>query len=56
MDRETLYSRVARVDLPTMPAVFSRLMEITRSDKDASMEEVATIVNIDPALTARVLR
>ena len=56
MDRETLYSRVARVELPTMPTVLNKLMEITDSDKDASMEEVATIVNSDPALTARVLR
>jgi putative nucleotidyltransferase with HDIG domain len=56
MDRQTLYNRVARVELPAVPAVLNKLMEITGSDKDTSLEEVAKIVNSDPALTARVLR
>jgi len=56
MDRETLYNRIDRVELPTIPAVLNRLVEITGSDNDASLEEVARIVNSDPALTARVLR
>ncbi len=56
MDRETLYSRVALVELPAAPVVLNKLMEITHSDKDTCMAEVAKIVNGDPAITARVLR
>lgn len=47
---------LARVDsLPTLPAVATRLLEITLSDK-SSVGEIGNLLSRDPALTAKVLK
>jgi HD-like signal output (HDOD) protein len=43
------------VALPTLPLVASRLLEAI-ADPEAYSEEIARIVALDPALTARTLR
>jgi len=45
----------AMVALPTLPLVASRLLEAV-ADPDARSEEVARILALDPALTARTLK
>ncbi len=40
--------------LPTLPAVATRLLQLTASD-DATADEVVALVRCDPALTAKVL-
>jgi HD-like signal output (HDOD) protein len=42
-------------DLPTLPAVYQRVEAITR-DPDASCEQVARVVGMDPVCAARLLR
>ena len=45
----------ATTALPTLPLVASRLLEAI-ADPETSSEEVARIVSLDPALTARTLK
>jgi signal transduction histidine kinase/HD-like signal output (HDOD) protein len=42
-------------ELPTLPAVAVRLLELTADDR-SSVEEVVSLVSSDPALTARILQ
>lgn len=42
-------------DLPTLPAVAVRLLELT-ADDDSSLDEVASLISSDPSLTARILQ
>ena len=47
---------LGRMDqLPSMPAVVSRLMEIIQ-DRNSSMQDLAQALREDPPLTARILR
>ncbi|MCB1740070.1 MAG: GGDEF domain-containing protein [Gammaproteobacteria bacterium] len=41
--------------LPTLPAVAAQLIELGR-DPNASMEDVARVVRMDPAISAKILR
>ncbi|WP_278279274.1 HDOD domain-containing protein [Syntrophomonas palmitatica] len=52
----TLDSIVAAVnDLPALPAVVSRVMQLT-DDPNATAQDVSSVLNQDQAITARVLR
>src|SRR5437764_8292683 len=42
-------------ELPTLPAVAVRVMEVTGRD-NAEADEVVTLIQSDPALTARILQ
>jgi HD-like signal output (HDOD) protein len=42
-------------NLPTMPAVAVRVLELA-SDRDASVREIASVIENDSALAAKVLR
>src|SRR6185437_11761383 len=42
-------------DLPTLPAVAVRLLEVT-ADEKASVAEVVSLISSDPSLTARLLQ
>ena len=42
-------------ELPTLPAVVVRLLELT-SDDQASISEVVSLISSDPSLTARILQ
>ena len=42
-------------NLPTMPAVAVRVLELT-SSRDASVREIASVIENDPALASKVLR
>lgn len=42
-------------ELPTLPAVVVRLLEITADDQ-ASVKEVVSLISSDPSLTARILQ
>jgi signal transduction histidine kinase/HD-like signal output (HDOD) protein len=42
-------------ELPTLPAVVIRLLELT-GDEQAPMEEVVSLISSDPSLTARILQ
>ncbi len=56
MNRETVYATLQkRTDLPTLPAVMTRLTEIV-NNPNANAAQVANIIKDDPAMTARVLK
>ena len=42
-------------DLPTLPAVAVRLLELT-ADEKSSVAEVVSLISSDPSLTARILQ
>ena len=42
-------------NLPTLPAVAIRVLELT-SGRDASVREIASVIENDPALASKVLR
>lgn len=49
---EKLYSRIDQ--LPTLPAVLPKLLELTE-DPNSSAAEITSTISLDPALTAKVL-
>jgi len=50
---KTLVARINK--LPTLPATYQRLVECLKSP-NASMEDVAKIISMDPSMTARLLK
>jgi diguanylate cyclase (GGDEF)-like protein len=53
---QSILERVRQANqLPTLPAVAIRVLEMTRS-QDVSMGEIAEVVQQDPGLTAKILR
>lgn len=44
-----------KIDVPSMPAALTKVIQITNT-QDASFEEVAAVVMLDPALSIKVLR
>ena len=56
IDKKAVDRIIARVgDLPAMPAVVSEVLRVT-DDPATAMSEVSSIVQADPALTAKILR
>ncbi|MFP4502455.1 MAG: HDOD domain-containing protein [Candidatus Hydrogenedentota bacterium] len=57
MDKESAVERVVAGvgDLPAMPAVVARVLEITE-DPSSQMSDLSDCVHADPALTAKILR
>lgn len=56
MSGESMLEAIRASDnLPSLPAVAVRVLEITR-DESASMDDLAAIVQNDPAITARILK
>ncbi len=56
MSCTNLVETVTRAEnLPSLPAVVADILRLSRSD-DVSMEQLADIIQTDPALTARLLR
>ena len=43
-------------ELPTLPAIAVRLLELTGSESDASAAQIARLIESDPALSARLLQ
>ena len=47
---------VAKIDdLPTLPSVVTKLMEMSEDSK-SSAEDIAKVITLDPALTAKILK
>ena len=51
--RDSIYSKIN--ELPTLPAVVPKLMELTES-RESSARDVTRVIENDPALTAKILR
>src|SRR6188768_2183405 len=43
-------------ELPTLPAIAVRLLELTGSESAASAAQVATLIQSDPSLASRILQ
>src|SRR6476469_8945884 len=43
-------------ELPTLPAIAVRLLELTGSESDAGAGQVAQIIESDPSLASRILQ
>jgi diguanylate cyclase (GGDEF)-like protein len=53
---ESLYDQLRKIGkLPTPPGVVLRLLELTRKE-DVSMREIANTIEMDPALSAKILK
>lgn len=55
MDRSAKQKILAVEDLPTLPTVITRILEIVE-DADSSASDLTEILEMDPAITVRVLR
>lgn len=54
--RELIHAKMERaIDLPTLPQVVIKVEKLAR-DENASAKDLAEVMNLDPALTARVLK
>jgi putative nucleotidyltransferase with HDIG domain len=51
---DTFFDKVK--DLPVMPEVVTRIMNLTEGGADISFKELEGIIKIDPALTAKILK
>jgi diguanylate cyclase (GGDEF)-like protein len=55
MLRPTIESLLACPNLPTLPVVAMQVLELTRAD-DVAVQDIERVVQLDPALTARILK
>jgi len=56
MDNKTIWMTLEKIkDLPTLPSVYFKLNQLLK-DKQASIEKVAHIIELDPAMSSRILR
>ena len=56
MDREEIWLEIRNIkELPTLPGVATRILEVT-SQNEAGAQELAEIVRNDPAVSAKVLK
>jgi len=55
MDNKTVWERLEKItDLPTLPSVYFKVDKLLK-DKQASIENVARLIEIDPAMSSSVL-
>jgi len=56
MDNKTVWERLEKItDLPTLPSVYFKVDKLLK-DKQASIENVARLIEIDPAMSSSILR
>lgn len=56
MDNKTIWETLEEIkDLPTLPSVYFKVDKLLK-DKQASIENVARIIEIDPAMSSSILR
>jgi len=55
MDNKTIWRTLEKIkDLPTLPSVYFKLNQLLK-DNQASIEKVAHIIELDPAMSSRIL-
>ena len=55
MDNKTIWMTLEKIkDLPTLPSVYFKLNQLLK-DNQASIEKVAHIIELDPAMSSRIL-
>ena len=56
MDNQTVWETLEKIsDLPTLPSVYFQVNKLLQ-DKQASIEKVARIIEVDPGMSSSVLR
>lgn len=56
MDNKVIWATLENIkDLPTLPSVYFKLNQLLK-DKQASIEKVAHVIELDPAMSSRILR
>lgn len=56
MENKVIWATLEKIkDLPTLPSVYFKLNQLLK-DKQASIERVAHIIELDPAMSSRILR
>ncbi len=56
MENKTVWERLEKItDLPTLPSVYFKVDKLLK-DKEASIDNVARLIEIDPAMSSSILR
>jgi putative nucleotidyltransferase with HDIG domain len=56
MENKTIWETLEKIkDLPTLPSVYFKVDKLLQ-DKEASTENVARVIEVDPAMSTRILR